>query len=164
MSFNRLSEKVRIVVVALAAVTLAGCASVERTSPGMMDGLDVVGGEGPALQSICVRNSGIAMFHAIIVECGDVRYNSKKHAMEGGMKFFDYQCDCYHCYTTMQHAANDEGKALTNVSMFNNSLPSGGITGYLQLLGFLMEFEDVGCSGVLRDKPKAVTAAAKQGM
>jgi len=54
----------------------------------------------------------------------------------------------------MQDFANAEGKALTNVSMFNNSLPSGGITGYLQLLGFLIEFEDVGSSGVLRDKPK----------
>jgi len=149
------------ILTGLALGLLVGCASVERTSPGMMDGLDVVGGETPALQSVCVRNSGIAMFHAIVVECGDVRYNKKKHKMEGGMRFFDYQCDCHHCYKTMQDIANDERKALTNVSMFNNSLPSGGITGYLQLLGFLMEFEDVGCSGVLRDKPKAVTTVAK---
>jgi len=148
-------------VTGFALALLTGCASMERTSPGMLDGLDVVGGEGPALQSICVRNSGVAMFHAIVVECGDVRYNSEKHAMEGGMKFFDYQCDCYHCYASMQHVANDEGKALTNVSMFNNSLPSGGITGWLQLLGFLIEFEDVGCSGVLRDKPKSVATVAK---
>jgi len=151
MSINKLLA----VGMGLAVAGLTGCASVERTSPGMMDGLDVVGGDTPALQSICVRNSGIAMFHAIVVECGDVRYSNEKHDMEGGMKFFDYQCDCFHCYQTMQDAANDEGRALTNVSMFNNSAPSGGITGYLQLLGFLMEFEDVGCSGVLRDKPKS---------
>jgi len=156
MSFNSLSGKLRIVVAALAAVTLAGCASVERTSPGIMDGLDVVGGDTPALQTICVRNSGVALFHAIVAECGDVRYNRAKHGMQGGIVFFDYQCDCHHCYKTMQDAANDEGKALTNVSMFNNSLPSGGITGWIQLLGFLFEFEDVGCSGVLRAKPKNV--------
>jgi len=142
------------VIAGLALAALTGCASVERTSPGMMDGLDVVGGEGPALQTVCVRNSGIALFHAIVAECGDVSYNKATHEMEGGMTFFDYQCDCFHCYKTMQDIANDEGKALTNVSMFNNSLPSGGITGYLQLLGFLIEFEDVGSSGVLRDKPK----------
>jgi len=98
MSFNRLSGKIRMAVMALAGVTLAGCASVERTSPGMMDGLDVVGGDTPALQTICVRNSGIALFHAIVAECGDVRYSKKKRAMEGWMTFFDYQCDCFHCY------------------------------------------------------------------
>jgi len=155
MSFNRLSGRIRRAVVALAGVTLAGCASVERTSPGMMDGLDVVGGETPAEQTICVRNSGVAIFHAIVMECGNVRYNKKKHDMEGGMAFFDYQCACFDCYKTMQDAANDEGRALTNVSMFSNSLPSGGITGYVQLLGFLFEFQDVGCSGVLRSKPRA---------
>jgi len=137
----------------LGLVMLTGCASVERTTPGIMDGLDVVGGDTPALQTICVRNSGIALFHAIVAECGDVRYNKEKHDMEGGMVFFDYQCSCYDCYKTMQDVANDERKSLTNVSMFNNSLPSGGITGYIQLLGFLFEFQDVGCSGVLRAKP-----------
>jgi len=161
MSLSRLSGKIRMAVLALAGGALAGCASVERTSPGIMDGLDVVGGDTPAAQSICVRNSGIALFHAIVAECGDVRYSKKKHGMEGGMVFFDYQCDCFHCYKTMQDAANDEGKALTNVSMFNNSLPSGGITGYIQLLGFLFEFQDVGCSGVLRAKPKSVAAKAE---
>jgi len=154
-------QKLLAVGMGLMVAGLAGCASVERTTPGIMDGLDVVGGEGPALQSICVRNSGIALFHAIVAECGDVRYNKESHNMEGGMVFFDYQCDCHHCYQTMQDAANDEGKALTNVSMFNNSAPSGGITGWLQLLGFLMEFEDVGCSGVLRAKPANVTAVTK---
>ena len=133
-------------------VLLAGCASLERTSPGIMDGLDVVGGDTPALETVVVRNSGFGCFYSFCGVCGDVQYDNEENDIKGGMVFFNNICECGDCYRTVQAVANDEGKALTNVSMFNNTLPSGAITSYLQLLGFLVEFGDVGCSGVLRAK------------
>jgi len=131
---------------------LAGCASIERTSPGMMDGLDVVGGDSPALQTVCVRNYGMGLFYICTAICGDVDYNKAKHDIKGGFLLFNDTCNCADCYRTLQAVANDEGKRLTNVNFFNNSLPNQGITGYSDYIGWFLETEDVGCSGVLRAK------------
>lgn len=129
-----------------------GCASIERTSPGMMDGLDVVGGNSPALQCVCVRNYGMGFLYICTGICGDVDYNCSEHDIEGGCLLFRDKCNCADCYRTMQAVANDEGKGLTNVSFYNGSLPSQGVTGYIDFLGWFLELEDVGCSGVLRAK------------
>jgi len=129
-----------------------GCASIERTTPGMMDGLDVVGGDSPALETVVVRNSGFSLFYMFTGICGDVDYSSRKDSIEGGCLLLQEKSQCSDCYRTMQAVANGERKSLTNVSMFNNSLPSGSILSYVSLIGFLVEFQDVGCSGVLRAK------------
>lgn len=83
---------------------------------------------------------------------GDVDYNQAEHDIEGGCLFFRDKCNCADCYRTMQAVANDDKKALTNVNFYNGSLPSQGVTGYIDFLGWFLEFEDVGCSGVLRAK------------
>jgi len=130
----------------------AGCASIERTSPGMMDGLEVMGGSKPAEQTVCVRNFGFGLFYLCTAICGDVRYDKSKHDIKGSFLLFRNLCNCSDCYRTLQAVANDEGKVCTNVNMFNNSLPQQGITGYSDFLGWFLELEDVGCSGVLRSK------------
>jgi len=135
-----------------ALAALAGCASIERTSPGMMDGLDVVGGNSPAEATVCVRAYGMGLLYICTAICGDVAYNAKKHDVEGGCLFFRDKCNCADCYRTLQAVANDANKRLTNVNMYNNSLPNQGITGYADFLGWFLETEDVGCSGVLRAK------------
>jgi len=129
---------------------LTGCASIERTSPGIMDGLDVMGGDTPAETTVVVRNSGFCLFYITTGICGDPEYNFEKHNIEGGILLFQDECNTGNCYVTLRNVAKDEGKQLTNVNMVNNSLPSQGITGYIQFLGWLFEFEDVSCSGVLR--------------
>jgi len=131
---------------------LAGCASLERTSPGMMDGLDVIGGDTPAEQTVCVRNYGFGLFYICTAICGDVGYDRSANSINGGCLLFEDKCNSVDCYRTLQAVANREGKDLTNVNYFNNSLPSQGITGYLDFAGWFLEIEDVGCSGVLRAK------------
>jgi len=131
---------------------LTGCASIERTSPGKMDKLDVIGGDTPAEQTVCVRNYGFGLFYICTAICGDVRYDEKEHDIKGGCLLFHDKCNCADCFRTLQAVANAEGKALTNVNMFNNSLPSQGVTGYADFCGWFLELEDVGCSGVLRKK------------
>jgi len=131
---------------------LAGCASIERTSPGMMDGLDVIGGDTPAQQTVCARVTGFGLLYLCTAICGDVEFDRKSHTIKGGCALFQDKCNCSDCYRTLQAVANDEGKRLTNVNMFNNSLPQQGLTGYADLVGWFIESEDVGCSGVLRAK------------
>jgi len=139
-------------IAALALAAFVGCASIERTSPGMMDGLDVVGGNTPAEQTVCIRANGYGLLYLFTAICGNVEYDKVNHSVTGGFLLFYDGANCADCYRSLQCLANDEGKKLTNVNMFNNSLPSQGITGYADLVGWFIEAEDVGCSGVLRAK------------
>lgn len=140
----------RLVIASLLSTLLVGCASIERTSPGMMDGLDVIGGNSPAEQTVCIRAYGIGLLYLCTAICGDVEFDRKNHTIKGGFLLFRDKCNCSDCYRSLQAVANDEGKRLTNVNFFNNSLPNQGITGYADFLGWFFETEDVGCSGVLR--------------
>lgn len=142
----------KLMIAAMAAAALAGCASIECTSPGMMDGLDVVGGDTPAEQTVCVRNFGWGLLYLFTGICGDTRYDKEKHDINGGFLLFQDVCNCSDCYRTLQEVANDQGKQLTNINMFNNSLPSQGVTGYIDFAGWFLETEDCGCSGILRKK------------
>jgi len=137
---------------ALMAAVTVGCASIERTSPGMMNGLDVVGGKSPAEETVCVRVNGFGLLYLFTAICGNVAYDKQLHTVKGGCLLFTDMTNCSDCYRTLQAVANDKGKVLTNVNMFNNSLPTQGVTGYADLLGWFIESEDVGCSGVLRAK------------
>lgn len=142
----------RLMIVGTALALLTGCASIERTSPGMMDGLDVVGGDTPAEQTVCVRANGFGLLYICTLICGNVEYDKSTHDIEGGFLLFHDKCNCADCYRSLQAIANDAGKPLTNVNMFNNSLPQQGITGYADFVAWFFESEDVGCSGVLRKK------------
>jgi len=142
----------RTMMAGLTAALLAGCASIERTSPGMMDGLDVVGGDTPAEQTACARIFGLGLFYICTAICGDIEYDKAAHDVRGGCLLFQDKCNCGDCYRTLQAYANDQGKSLTNVNMYNNSIPNQGVTGYVDFLGWFLETEDVGCSGVLRAK------------
>lgn len=143
----------RQMLTGLALALLAGCASIERTSPGKLDRFEILGGEGKAESTAVSRNYGFGLFYLFTAICGDGKYNREKHDIEGGCLLFQDECNCSNCYLTLHDLAEDEGLALTNVAMVNNSLPSQGITGYIQMIGFVVEFEDVACSGVLRAYP-----------
>ncbi len=140
----------RLMLAMSAAALFAGCASIERTSPGMMDGLDVVGGNSPAEETVCARSFGLGLLYLITFISGDVEYDDVKHDVSGGVLFFRDRCNCADCFRTVQAIAKDRGKVATNVNMYNNSLPNQGITGYTDFLGWFLETEDVGCSAVLR--------------
>jgi len=139
-------------IVGMTLAALAGCASVDCTSPGMMDGLDVVGGNSPAESTIVARVNGFGVLYICTGICGNIEYSKSSHDIEGGFLLFQDKCNCSDCYRALQLAADDQGRQLTNVTMFNNSLPQQGITGYSDFLCWFFECEDVGCSGVFRKK------------
>jgi len=140
------------ILAGLALAVLTGCASLERTSPGMMNGLDVVGGTSPAEQTICARVNGFGLLYICTLICGDVAFDNASRGVKGGFLLFQDRCNGADCYRTLHAIANSEGRQLTNVNMFNNSLPQQGVTGYADFIAWFFESEDVGCSGVLRAK------------
>lgn len=147
---------------AIAAVALtAGCSTVERTSPGIMEKFDVVGPGAPATETVLIRNSGWTLLYCIPGLYGDVTWepkaNNGKGDINGGLWILRDKCNVSDCYETLQKLAEQQNCDLTNVTLVDNSLISLGFTGYLEFLGCFIESNDVMVSGVLR--PRAIAKA-----
>ena len=146
---------VRAVVIAAAAVA-AGCSTVERTSPGIMQKFDVAGSDIPATETVLIRNSGWTLLYFIPGLFGDVTWEPKandgKGDINGGLWLFQDKCNVSDCYETLQKLAEQQNCDLSNVTLVDNSLISLGFTGYVELLNCFVESNDVMASGVLRSR------------
>ena len=146
---------IREVAVA-AAVLLAGCSTVERTSPGIMEKFDVVGSDVQATETVLIRNSGWTLFYVIPGLFGDVTWDPKandgKGDINGGLWLFCDKCNVSDCYETLQKLAEQQDCDLTNVTLVDNSLIGLGFTGYIEFLLCFVEANDVMVSGVLRPR------------
>ena len=146
---------VRVAVIAAAAVA-AGCSTVERTSPGIMEKFDVAGSDIPATETVLVRNSGWTLLYFIPALFGDVTWEPKandgKGDINGGLWLFQDKSNVSDCYETLQKLAEQQNCDLSNVTLVDNSLISLGFTGYVELLNCFVESNDVMASGVLRSR------------
>ena len=146
---------VRVAVIAAAAVA-AGCSTVERTSPGIMQKFDVAGSDIPATETVLIRNSGWTLLYFIPALFGDVTWEPKandgKGGINGGLWLFRDKCNVSDCYETLQKLAEQQNCDLSNVTLVDNSLISLGFTGYMEFLGCFVEANDVMVSGVLRSR------------
>ena len=146
---------VRAAVIAAAAVA-AGCSTVERTSPGIMEKFDVAGSDIPATETVLVRNSGWTLLYFIPGLFGDVTWepeaNDGKGDINGGLWLFRDKCNVSDCYETLQKLAEQQDCDLTNVTLVDNSLIGLGFTGYIEFLLCFVEANDVMVSGVLRPR------------
>lgn len=153
----------KLMVLAGLAFSLAGCSTVERTSPGVMDKFDVAGAPGPVSETVAIRNSGWTLFYYIPLLYGDVSWvreaNNGRGDIDGGLWLFRDKCNISDNYETLQKLADQQNCELTNVSMIDNSLIDLGFTGYAELLGCFVESNDIIVSGVLC--PRSGIAAKK---
>ena len=146
---------VRVVMIAAAAVA-AGCSTVERTSPGIMEKFDVAGSDIPATETVLIRNSGWTLLYFIPALFGDVTWepeaNEGRGGINGGLWLFRDKCNVSDCYETLQKLAEQQNCDLSNVTLVDNSLISLGFTGYVELFNCFVEGNDVMVSGVLRQR------------
>ena len=155
---------VRVAVIAAAAVA-AGCSTVERTSPGIMQKFDVAGSDIPATETVLIRNSGWTLLYFIPALFGDVTWEPKandgKGDINGGLWLFRDKCNVSDCYETLQKLAEQQNCDLTNVTLVDNSLIGLGFTGYIEFLLCFVEANDVMVSGVLRPRGGAKATQVK---
>ena len=139
-----------------AAVLLAGCSTVERTSPGIMERFDVAGSDIPATETVIIRNSGWTLLYCIPGLYGDVTWDPKANGgrgdIDGGVWLLRDKCNVSDCYDSLQCLAAQQGCDLTNVTLVDNAAISLGFTGYGEIVGCFIEGNDVMVSGVLRKR------------
>ena len=67
------------------AALLAGCSTMERTSPGIMAKFDVAGSDIPATETVLIRNSGWTLLYFIPGLFGDVTWDPQANDGKGGI-------------------------------------------------------------------------------
>ena len=78
-------------VVAATLAIAAGCASIEYSAPGTLDGVKVKGTDSAVGQHVNIDTSGYYMFWAIPLVSGDLRWDEEKKSIKGGFSFFSDQ-------------------------------------------------------------------------
>lgn len=75
----------------LATAFLQGCATIEITPRGAMDGMTVDGYDGKDLRHVYVSNGGYYLFSWWPLAMGDIRWDEKKQDIRGGTTLFREQ-------------------------------------------------------------------------
>ncbi len=148
---------------AAAALCMAsGCATVEFTSPGSLDGIVVTGATGNPSHLIMVDTVGYYMFWTIPLVTGDLRWNEDTKSIEGGTVFFQDQVGLDEVQNAMVKYAESRNCDLADVSFYDSDTSYAGPS-YSGIIGIFFGSSRMGVSAVLIPrKDKAGSADAKQ--
>ena len=76
-------------VLAVALAVSAGCATVNYSSPGALDGISIRGVEGrTAVQQVVINTSGYYVLWSLPLVSGDLRWDAGKQSINGGSAMF----------------------------------------------------------------------------
>ena len=82
------APKLGVLAAAFAAIA-AGCATVNYSSPGALEGISLKGVEGrQAVQQVVINTSGYYVLWTLPLASGDLRWNDGKQTINGGTTLF----------------------------------------------------------------------------
>ena len=146
---------------ACGAALLAGCATVEISSPGSMRGITMPGATTPADRSVIVYNSGCHLFWWWTLWSGDLRWDEAKDDIAGGVALFRNCTGMDDAFSVLQHVAAREKCDLVDVVFTDASRSDLSVSSAQGLLQGLLGISDVMASAVLRPRPPAAEGGAE---
>ena len=145
----------RFGLVALSAALLAGCATVNYSSPGTLKNVTVDSVKSAeSRQVVAITTSGYYMFWAIPLVSGDLRWNRETGEIQGGTAFFQDQVGFSELQEALHKIAEHRNCDLAEV-YFNDSDNSYAGVSYEGAIGAFFGSSHMSVSAVLvpRQKP-----------
>lgn len=137
-----------VLAVALAAV--AGCATVDYSSPGMLDGVTVKGIEGKqAQQQVVINTIGYYVLWTIPLVSGDLRWDSETQDIKGGFSLFSDQVGVNELQTALLKIAESRDCDLADVHFSDSDTTFVGVSDLGGLIGALFGSSQMGVSALL---------------
>ncbi len=134
---------------ALFAAMVAGCASVEYSSPGKLKNVSVKGAPGAeAGKHVAITTSGYYMLWCIPLVSGDLRWDDEKREIKGGFSFFTDQVGFQELQTALQKIAEVRNCDLADVN-FHDSDAFYADVSYAGIIGSLFGSSHMGVSAIL---------------
>lgn len=125
-------------LLALAALAVAGCATVEISSVGSMKGSD---------RLLVIQNDGYELFWLLPLWSGDLTWDAEGDRVSRSVAFFENQADATHLWEAARRIAERGNCDLVDVTFIDNDRAWD-----LQTLYGMVKVSDVAISAVLRPR------------
>jgi len=138
-----------VVVAALLAAVVTGCASVEYSSPGKLKNVSVKGAPGAeAGRHVAITTSGYNMFWYIPLVSGDLRWDDENRDIKGGFKLFSDQVGFQELQTALQKIAETRNCNLADVAFIDSDGFYADVS-WGGLIGMFFGSSQMGVSAIL---------------
>ena len=146
--------KSRILAAAVAAIA-AGCATVNYSSPGALEGVTVKGIEGKqAQQQVVINTIGYYLLWTVPLASGDLRWDPETKTIKGGFVFFSDQVGVDELQTALLKIAETRNCDLADVHYSDSDTSFAGASD-VGLIGALFGSSQMGVSALLVPRNQA---------
>ena len=148
-----------LLAVAAMLAFAAGCATVNYSTPGTLDGVAVRGIEGrQARQQVVISTNGYYMMWTIPLVSGDLRWNPEEHSINGGFKLFSDQVGIEELQTALLNIAESRNCDLADVHFEDSDSSYAGASDLGGLIGILFGSSQMSVSALLVPREQASQA------
>ena len=141
--------KTGVLAIALAAIA-TGCATVNYSSPGRLDGISVKGIEGrQAGRQVVISTSGYYVMWTIPLASGDLGWNPGKRSINGGFSLFSDQVGIDELQTALLKIAESRNCDLADVHYEDSDSSYAGASDLQGLIGILFGSSQMSVSALL---------------
>lgn len=137
------------VLLASVLVAMAGCTTVEISSPGSLGEIDVKGAGGKADRVIMLGNEGYYFFHTWPIMTGDVSWNARKGGIVNEVEMFSDELKGDRMAEAMSRYAESQNCDLVDLVVSDRY--NAGIGAWFNII---INCKSVVYSGVLRPRKK----------
>ena len=135
-----------------AAVLVGGCTTVEISSPGSLNGVNVKGAGGKADRAIMLGNEGYYLFQCLPLVAGDVSWDAKAGGIVNEVSFFSDELAGDRMANAMFRYAESQNCDLVDLVINNRSDCKIGLFGLMDWFNTVVGYQGVCYSGVLRPR------------
>lgn len=142
-------------VLAVALAASAGCATVNYSSPGTLDGISIRGVEGrTAVQQVVINTSGYYVLWSLPLVSGDLRWDEGKQSINGGSAMFSDHVTVEALQSALLKIAESRNCDLADVHLADSDTSYAGSTGF-PLLSWLFGSSQMCMSAILVPRDQA---------
>lgn len=137
------------------ALLFAGCATLEYSSPGMLDDVSVKGIEGKKADcQVVISTTGYYMLWTIPLVSGDIRWNPETKSINGGYSFFRDHVSLDELQTALLKIAESQDCELADVHYADTDSTFAGVS-ESGAIGALFGSSQMGVSALLVPRKQA---------
>lgn len=136
------------ILIAAFAVLITGCATITSTPYDTLDGVKLDGAKGKPSEVVFIESTGFYILWQVPIFSGDIRWNSEKKSIEGGVSFFKDHVSLANLQTAITNYAESRNCDLVDV-IYNNANASYAEASEVGLIGALFGSATINVSAVL---------------
>ena len=136
------------ILIAAVAVLITGCATITSTPYDKLDGVKLAGTNGKPSEVVFIETTGFYILWQVPLFSGDIRWNSEKKNIEGGVSFFKDHVNLANLQNAITNYADSRNCDLVDV-IYNDTNASYAEASETGLIGALFCSATINVSAVL---------------